>query len=151
MPLYEYYCEPCNGIFEELRPIREASLAVPCPECFKDSARIMPSSFAAFTFREGYPRRIPDDGKYYHLGKKVNTLSKGGKPNEHPEINKPKPKPTLTKGDKSTIKDMEEAARKGELSDSYGNAIQPEKVREMYPQNKKGMRKATPKRGLPSK
>jgi len=34
MPLYEYFCEPCNGIFEELRPIREASDPVPCPECY---------------------------------------------------------------------------------------------------------------------
>jgi putative FmdB family regulatory protein len=147
MPLYEYYCEPCNGIFEELRPIREASLAMPCPECFKDSQRIMPTSFAAFTFRDGYPRRIPDDGKYYHLGKKVNTLVKKGRPNEHPEINKPKPPPQLTKGEKSTIRDMQVAAAKGDLQDMYGNAVKPEEVRENYKQ-KKVMRPGTPKRGL---
>ncbi len=29
MPLYEYYCEPCDGIFEAIRPMREASLPVP--------------------------------------------------------------------------------------------------------------------------
>ena len=27
MPLYEYYCQPCHGVFEELRPMREASEA----------------------------------------------------------------------------------------------------------------------------
>ena len=27
MPLYEYYCEPCNGVFETIRPMREASEA----------------------------------------------------------------------------------------------------------------------------
>lgn len=35
--------------------MREATEPVPCPECFKDASRIMPTSFAAFTFREGYP------------------------------------------------------------------------------------------------
>ena len=32
MPVYEYYCEPCNGVFELLRPARESSKAQPCPE-----------------------------------------------------------------------------------------------------------------------
>ena len=147
MPLYEYYCEPCNGIFEELRPIREASLPVPCPVCFKDSQRIMPTSFSAFVFRDGYPRRIPDDGKYYHLGKKVNNLVKKGRPNEHPEVNKPKPPQTLSKGEKSSIADMKAAARKGELSDAYGNAVKPTDVEDNYKKKKK-MTKTTPKRGL---
>lgn len=131
MPLYEYFCQPCNGIFEELRPMRESSDPVPCPQCYKDAARIMPTSFAAFTFREGYPRRIPDDGKYYHLGKKVNYLPTSGRPNEHPEIDKPEPKKRKTKGEVTELIDMQEAAVKGELSDSYGNSIQPEKVVEM--------------------
>ncbi len=46
MPLYEYYCEHCNGIFEALRPMREASKPCPCPLCERDSQRIMPTSFA---------------------------------------------------------------------------------------------------------
>ena len=78
MPIYEYLCQPCNGIFEELRPIRESSEPVPCPQCFKDANRIMPTSFAAFVYRDGYPRRIPDDGKFYHLGHKVSTLVSSG-------------------------------------------------------------------------
>ena len=147
MPLYEYFCEPCNGIFEELRPIREATIPVPCPVCYKDAPRIMPTSFAAFTFRDGYPRRIPDDGKYYHLGKKVNNLVKKGRPNEHPEINKPKPPPALSKGDKSSIKDMQAAAARGDLSDSYGNAVKPQEVSENF-KKKKIMKQSTPKRGL---
>jgi putative FmdB family regulatory protein len=133
MPVYEYYCTPCNGIFEELRPMRESSEPVPCPECFKDAPRIMPTSFAAFTFREGYPRRIPDDGKYYHLGQKVNKAITGGvRPNEHPEINKPEPKRKRPKGEKAEINDMIDAATKDNLSDLYGNRIQPNQVKEMY-------------------
>lgn len=145
MPLYEYYCEPCNGIFEELRPIREASLAVPCPECYKDASRIMPTSFSAFVFRDGYPRRIPDDGKYYHLGKKVNQLVKRGRPNEHPEVNKPKPPKQLLKGEKTAINDMQEAAAKRELKDMNGNAVKPEEVAKNY-KSGRVMKKGAPRR-----
>lgn len=130
MPLYEYFCEPCNGIFEELRPIREFGEPVPCPQCYKDAPRIMPTSFAAFTFRDGYPRRIPDDGKFYHLGHKVSRLTSSGIPNEHPEVNKKEPKPRRSKGDKTAIRDMRIAAAKGELADAYGNPIGPSEVLE---------------------
>lgn len=100
MPVYEYYCEPCNGIFETLRPLREASDPSPCPVCSREGKRVMPTSFSAFTFRDGYPRRIPDKGTYWHLGKEVKNLITGPvKPNEHPEINKPEPKVKPLKGD----------------------------------------------------
>ena len=128
MPLYEYYCAGCNGIFEELRPMREATEPVPCPECYKDAPRIMPTSFAAFTFREGYPRRIPDDGKYYHLGHKVSKPVTGGRPNEHPKINKPEPKKRRSKGEREALRDMRIAAAKNNLTDLYGNSIAPENV-----------------------
>lgn len=131
MPLYEYFCEPCNGIFEELRPIREATEPVPCPVCYKDAKRIMPTSFAAFTFRDGYPRRIPDDNKFYHLGQKVSKLVTSGRPNEHPEVNKPEPKKRRTKGERQEIRDMQESAQKGDLSDMYGNPVEAKDVASM--------------------
>lgn len=100
MPLYEFYCQPCDGVFETLRPIREAGDPASCPVCNHDGKRMMPSSFNAFTFRDGYPRRIPDKGTYWHLGKEVKHLVTGGvQPNEHPEINKPIPQPKPLKGD----------------------------------------------------
>ncbi len=100
MPVYEYYCDPCNGIFEALRNMRQASEPSPCPVCNGESQRIMPTSFSAFTFRDGYPRRIPDKGTYWHLGREVkNPVTGAVRPNEHPEINKPEPAPTLLKGD----------------------------------------------------
>lgn len=147
MPLYEYYCEPCDGIFEELRPMREATEPVPCPQCYKDAQRIMPTSFAAFTFREGYPRRIPDDGSYYHLGKKVSKPVTGGRPNEHPEINKPRPKPVPLKGDISDIHDMQTAAAKGDLVDNYGNTVRPKEVAKLKSEGrvlKKGTARSDP-------
>ena len=143
MPLYEYFCNPCNGIFEELRPMREATEPVPCPECFKDAPRIMPTSFAAFTFREGYPRRIPDDGKYFHLGKKVTRQITGGRPNEHPEVNKPEPEPAMLKGDEIAMNDMAEHALKDDLKDMYGNRIGVKEVKEAAKAGRI-MRKGTP-------
>jgi putative FmdB family regulatory protein len=71
MPLYEYYCSSCDGVFEQLRSIRESDEPYPCPECNREAPRIMPTSFMAFTMRDGYPRRIPDRGTYWHLGKEV--------------------------------------------------------------------------------
>src|SRR3972149_3317510 len=76
MPLYEYYCDPCNGIFASIRPMREASFPLPCPECNRDAGRIM-SSFNAFPFRDGYPRRLPDKGTFWHMGKVVKQRANG--------------------------------------------------------------------------
>ncbi len=144
MPLYEYYCQPCNGIFEELRPMRESSEPVPCPQCYKDAARIMPTSFSAFTFREGYPRRIPDDGKYYHLGKKVSRLVTGGQPNEHPEVNKREPEPTPLRGEINDIMDMQLTAVKGDLVDLSGNTVKPQEVRQAVKQGRSLRKGAAP-------
>ena len=120
MPLYEYFCDPCDGIFEALRPMREASDPVPCPVCERDGERIMPTSFAAFTYRDGYPRKLPDKGTYWHLGKEVKNRVKGGmKPFEHPELNKPKPAPRKSKGEIAVEKDkanLREKERKKMLS-----------------------------------
>jgi putative FmdB family regulatory protein len=101
MPLYEYYCRHCHGIFEEIRQMREASLPVPCPECNREAPRIM-STFNAFTFRDGYPRRIPDKGTYWHMGKEVKKRAKRMKGWEHPELAKPKPPPRRSGGDAQT-------------------------------------------------
>jgi hypothetical protein len=57
------------------------------------------SEFTAFTMREGYPRRIPDKGTYWHMGKEVKRRVRRMKGWEHPELATPKPKPKLTKGD----------------------------------------------------
>jgi len=145
MPLYEYFCEPCNGIFEELRPMREATDPVPCPQCYKDAARIMPTSFSAFTFRDGYPRRIPDDNTFYHLGKKVSKPITHGRPNEHPEVNKPEPKKRKLKGEITEIQDMQVTALKGELTDWYGNPVKAQEVPSMVEEGKV-LRKGTPAR-----
>ena len=108
MPLYEYYCENCDGVFETLRTMREASEPSPCPVCDRDGNRIMPTSFTAFTFRDGMARRIPDRGTFWHLGKEVSKpITGGGVAYEHPEINKPKPKPIPTAAEAADAAEVE--------------------------------------------
>ena len=125
MPLYEYLCRHCEGIFEALRPMREASDPVPCPECDRDGERIMPTSFNAFTFRDGYPRKLPDRGTYWHMGKEVKNRIKGAfRPFEHPEINKPKPKPRRLKGEVSAEKDKA-VLRGRELGKMQASGVRP--------------------------
>ncbi len=62
MPLYEYYCQRCDCVFEALRPLRDSSLPAPCPQCGQEAERIMPTAFAARSWRQGYPQRVP----YHH-------------------------------------------------------------------------------------
>ena len=107
MPLYEYYCQNCNGVFEVLRSMRESSEPSPCPLCDHDSQRIMPTSFAAFTFRDGMARRIPDRGTYWHYDKEVKHMNTGGVPSgEHPELYKPEPRPVTSRGDLEEERDI---------------------------------------------
>ena len=106
MPLYEYYCKKCDGIFEALRPISRASESAPCVVCEKTGERIMPTSIVAFTLRDGYPRKLPDKGTYWHLGKEVKKRNSGRfKPFQHPELNKPEPRRSPSKGDKEVAAD----------------------------------------------
>ena len=65
MPLYEYYCDDCDGIFELIRPVRESSDPQPCVVCDGDGRRLMPTEVHAFTVRGGMPRRIPDQNLYW--------------------------------------------------------------------------------------
>ena len=113
MPVYEYYCKSCDGVFEAMGAIARASEPSPCPVCAKKAQRIPPTSFSAFTMREGYPRAIPDRGTYWHLEKEVKKPISGPvRINEHPELNPPRPKRKKSKGELSEIADRESAKAK---------------------------------------
>jgi putative FmdB family regulatory protein len=77
VPIYEYYCRPCNGVFELLRPVTAASRPQPCPECDEDTPRIVSKTFSAFTLRDGLPRRLPDTGGYWHFEQSVSSPING--------------------------------------------------------------------------
>ena len=107
MPLYEFFCPDCSGIFEHLRSIRESSEPAPCPSCDRECERVMPTSFAAFSMRGGVPRRLPDNGNYWHLGKEVKTLNTGGVPAfQHPELYKPAPGRRPTPADRDGMREI---------------------------------------------
>lgn len=113
MPVYEYLCKSCDGVFETIRPIAKASDPAPCPVCAKKAQRIPPTSFSAFTMRDGYPRAIPDRGTYWHLEKEVKHPVTGSvRMNEHPEINKPQPKRKKSRGELEIIADRARAEAK---------------------------------------
>jgi hypothetical protein len=59
------------------------------------------SSFTAFTYRDGYPRRIPDKGTYWHLGKEVKTLPKRMQHRQHPELAEPGPVRRASRGQRA--------------------------------------------------
>lgn len=89
MPVYEYYCSACNGVFELLRSVRQGADAQPCPDCDSASERLMPSTFSAFILRDGLPRRIPDRGTFWHLGQEVSRpVNEAALPFEHPDLDK---------------------------------------------------------------
>ncbi len=91
MPIYEYFCESCDGVFELLRPVRESQAPQPCPQCDADGRRIMPTEFQAFVLRKGYARRLPDRGTYWHYDKEVSAPITGPAPaGEHPELRRKK-------------------------------------------------------------
>ncbi len=92
MPLYEYYCEHCNGVFELIRPVRQAAQPQPCPECDEDAKRILSKEWAAFIYRDGMPRRLPDRGKYWNLFEEKDT------PMTTSDVEAPEAKPRYVKG-----------------------------------------------------
>ena len=139
MPLYEYLCEDCEGIFEVVRPIREAPEPQPCPECDAECERVMPSSFAAFVMRQGYPRRIPDRGNYWHLGQEVTYLPKKARPYEHPQVTKKREKEPLGAQDYTDLVDQKIAERRLAREDRR-------KEREL--KNDRMARKSTPSKPL---
>jgi putative FmdB family regulatory protein len=47
MPLYEYRCNDCAGVFEVLRPIAERELAAVCPGCESRASMPLISRVAA--------------------------------------------------------------------------------------------------------
>ncbi|HEY5640310.1 MAG TPA: zinc ribbon domain-containing protein [Dehalococcoidia bacterium] len=59
MPLYEYYCEKCDRVFESLQAISKSDQPVACPKCGRASDRIMPTTFATMARRQGLKERVP--------------------------------------------------------------------------------------------
>lgn len=72
MPLYEYYCEACDTVFEALRSVSASEEPSACPACGKDADRIMPTTFASMSRREGWRQRVP----FHHKPVRAQPLAK---------------------------------------------------------------------------
>jgi len=62
VPLYEYYCDKCDKVFDALRSVSASDRPASCPGCGSDADRIMPTTFASMSRREGWKQRVP----YHH-------------------------------------------------------------------------------------
>ncbi len=59
MPIYEYYCEKCDRVFDSLQAISRSDQPVDCPQCGRSSDRIMPTTFATMSKQKGLRERVP--------------------------------------------------------------------------------------------
>lgn len=76
MPLYEFYCENCDRVFEALRSVRASEEPAPCPGCGSDADRIMPTTFASMSRREGWAQRVPYHHKPVRAGSPARTIAR---------------------------------------------------------------------------
>ena len=76
MPLYEYYCENCDSVFEALRFARDSEAPAPCPTCLGDADRIMPTTFASMSRRDGWAQRVPYHHKPVRTGAPARTIAR---------------------------------------------------------------------------
>jgi putative FmdB family regulatory protein len=76
MPLYEYYCENCDSVFEALRSVRDSESPSPCPTCQGDADRIMPTTFASMSRRDGWAQRVPFHHKPVRAGDPAKTIAR---------------------------------------------------------------------------
>jgi len=59
MPLYEYYCDNCDNLFEALRSISQSDQPAKCPNCGGPADRIMPTTFSSMVRKQGWRQRAP--------------------------------------------------------------------------------------------
>jgi putative FmdB family regulatory protein len=76
MPVYEYYCDNCDKVFDSLQPIAKSDQPVSCPDCGRKSDRIMPTTVATMSRRKGLRERVP----FHHFetrgGEKKRTIAR---------------------------------------------------------------------------
>ena len=76
MPLYEYYCEACDKIFEALRSVSYSEEPAPCSKCGADADRIMPTTFASMSRMAGWRQRVPFHHKPVRAGTPAKTIAR---------------------------------------------------------------------------
>ena len=59
MPLYEYYCDKDDSVFEALKSFSASDKPAKCPKCGRDADRIMPTTFQSMARHKGLRERVP--------------------------------------------------------------------------------------------
>ncbi|MEO8457693.1 MAG: zinc ribbon domain-containing protein [Chloroflexota bacterium] len=59
MPIYEYFCEKDDKVFEAISSISARDNDVKCPRCGRPAERIMPTTFATMSRVKGLVERVP--------------------------------------------------------------------------------------------
>jgi len=59
VPIYEYYCDKCDKVFDSLGTVSRSDQPVDCPKCGRSSDRIMPTTFATMSKQKGLKERVP--------------------------------------------------------------------------------------------
>lgn len=75
MPIYEYYCERCDKVFESLRSFSAADLPAPCSDCQREADRILPTTFATMSRKDGWRQRVPFHHKDVRGGEKKRSVA----------------------------------------------------------------------------
>ena len=76
MPLYEYYCENCDDVFEALRSVSASEESTPCAKCGREADRIMPTTFASMSRKEGWAQRVPYHHRPVRTGEPARTIAR---------------------------------------------------------------------------
>jgi putative FmdB family regulatory protein len=84
VPLYEYYCDRCDRVFEALRAIRDSDVPTPCPGCGREADRIMPTTFASMSHRGGWAQRVP----FHHAPVRADAKGKRAIARVKPKVGK---------------------------------------------------------------
>ncbi len=107
MPLYEYYCDNCDKVFEALGSIKDSDQPAKCAHCGADADRIMPTTFSSMVRKGGWRQRAP----FHQSGVRA---EKGGKPDgpSGKTVARVKPK-TPAKAARPSIPQDDRKLRKG--------------------------------------
>jgi putative FmdB family regulatory protein len=76
MPLYEYYCEKCDAVFDALGSFSSSDKPAKCPNCGTASDRIMPTTVATMSHKQGWAQRVPFHHKQVRDEQRTRTIAR---------------------------------------------------------------------------
>ena len=75
MPIYEYYCEKDDKVFEAITSIASRDKPIKCPKCGREAVRIMPTTVATMSRVKGLVERVPFHHADVRTEKKQRTIA----------------------------------------------------------------------------